>query len=202
MLTDNQPVPQEHTEQEVDVDVLIDKLNQSSESEVKVIEINSKPSNTPGASLIEPKPVEPMTAAKAKGMAQRWVKTFSSGLKLLLSAVYKKSLLKPGDEEKMAELVRQNRGKSDKEIFDAINSNDPIYDVSNRFEAYIKAVDEIPLSQEEIDSIAEPLEELIQKYKSLQLGPEWMLVISVGIVMLPRVVPLMPDLSKIFQPKK
>lgn len=192
----------EHTDTD-NVDDLISQLNESTQPEAKVIEI--KPNAPAGAQAdkpVEPKPVEPITAAKAKGMAQRWVKTFSSGLKLLFTAVYKSSILKPGDAEKMQELVRQNKGKSDKEIFDAINANDPIYDVSNRFEKYMKAVDEIPLSQDEIDSIAEPLEELIVKYKALQLTPEWMLVISVGLVMLPRVVPIMPDLSKIFQPKK
>ncbi len=193
---------------EVHPEELIAKLNaESAEAtpEVKVEETKSTPDQEVNAPLEEKQtapPVKDISTDKARSMATRWVKTFSSAMKVFFSWSYKKTILKPGDEQAMAEFVKAHKGQSEKEMQDAITNDSPMYDVSNRFDKYLKACESIPLDQDEIDSIAEPLEELIIKYKNLQLTPEWMLVISVGLVMLPRVTPLMPDLSKLFAGKK
>jgi hypothetical protein len=138
-----------------------------------------------------------ITPDKAKSTAQTWIKWFNSLMKMGFPYLYKKSVLKKGDQEKMAEFVRTHAGQSEKQMEEAISSDDNLWPVKNRFDKYIKACDEIPLSQEEIEYIAEPLSELIIKYKFMQLSPEWSLVIAVLIVMLPRFEPLMPGIGKI-----
>lgn len=186
-----------------EVQTLIEQLNNESFDQTNTVIEEAKAETNEGPKQPNPNaPVdEPITAAKAQSMAQRWVKTFSSVMKFGFSFLYKKTILQPGDEKAMGDFVRDHKGQSEKEMQDAIHTGHPLFDVSNRFEKYMKAVEEIPLSQDEIDSIAEPLQELIIKYKNLQLGPEWMLVISVGIVMLPRLSPMI-DFNKIFTPKK
>ncbi len=192
---------------EVEVEKMIADLNNQSETnqpappvveELKTVEEPVKTEQKSAPDQV----VKDISPDKARTMATRWVKTFSNAMKVFFSWTYRKSILKPGDEQAMAEFVKAHKGESEKQMQDAITSDSPMYDVSNRFDKYMKACESIPLDQDEIDSIAEPLQELIVKYKTLQLSPEWMLVISVAFVMLPRVTPLMPDLSKLFAGKQ
>lgn len=140
-----------------------------------------------------------ITPDKAKSTAQTWIKWFNSLMKMGFPYLYKKSVLKKGDQEKMNEFVRTQKaaGQSERQMEEAISSDNELWPVKNRFDKYLKACDEIPLSQDEIDYIAEPLSELIIKYKFMQLSPEWSLVIAVLIVMLPRFEPFMPGIGKI-----
>jgi hypothetical protein len=145
---------------------------------------------------------EPFTEDKAKSMAGTWVKWFNSVLKLSFPWFYRKTILAKGDEEKMAAFVRKNRGKTEREMQDAISNDDTLWPVQTRFDRYMKALEAAPLSEEEMQFISEPLSELIIKYRWMQLGPEWSLVIAVFLVMLPRLEPVIPGLRKLFETDK
>ena len=185
------------------VDILIDELNQKTDLSNQPKIIIEEPVIEEAKIDTTPPPVkEEINPLKARGMAARWVKTINSGMKMLFASVYKSTMLKPGDVKAMEEFVRAHKGQSEKEMQDAITNDSPMFDVSNRFDKYLKAVEKIPLDQDEMDSLTEPLEELILKYKNMQLTPEWMFAISVGMIMIPRVAPLWPDVTKIFATKK
>lgn len=142
--------------------------------------------------------VKVYTSDQAKATAISWVKKFSSIMKIIFAPLYRKTILAPGDEEKMREFVNKNKALSEKEKEAAIHSDHELSKVADRFDKYVKAIDDIPLNADEIEDLAQPLSELIIKYKNLQLGPEWTLAIAAGFITLPRLAPLMPDLSKIF----
>ncbi len=155
-----------------------------------------KPIDTPAAEQVSQK-LE-WTADKAKATANTWVKWFNSFMKLSFPWFYKKTILEKGDEKKMADFVRLHRGKTEKEMQDIISNDDNLWPVQNRFDRYLKAMEAAPLSSEEMEFIAEPLSELIIKYRWMQLGPEWSLVIAVLLIMLPRLEPVIPGLKKAF----
>lgn len=141
--------------------------------------------------------VEPqLDSGAAKSIAMRYVKMFSSFMKMILTPLYRVTILEKDDIEKMREFNQKNRGKSEKEMDEAVHSDHEMWPVVNRFDQYMKAIKEIPLDDDEKEMIATPLGEVIQKYKSLQLSPEWMLLIAVAMVMLPRIVKLIPDVNK------
>lgn len=146
----------------------------------------------------ETPPEPPFSLEKAKSNAVSWVKRFSTLMKSAFVPLYKWTVLAKGDIKKMEDFTRDNKGKSEQQVEDALHSDHELWPVANRFDKYMAAVKEIALTDEEINDIAEPLSELIMKYKKLQLSPEWMLAIAVFFVMLPRLQPMMPDLSKIF----
>lgn len=147
----------------------------------------------------EPEPVE--IDAKTHKSAARYVKMFSALMKMVFKPIYRRTLLEPGDIEKMRDLQNKNRGRSDKSIDEVISSDSELWPVVNRFDKYMKAVDEIALDKEEIEMLAEPLAEVMHKYKKSILSPEWTLVISAGMIMVPRLAPMMPDISSIFKGK-
>lgn len=142
--------------------------------------------------------VKNWTPDQAKTTAISWVKRFSSVMKIIFTPLYRKTILAPGDAEKMQNFVRANKALNEKEKEAAMHSDHELSKVADRFDKYIKACEDIPLNADEIEDLAQPLSELIIKYKNLQLGPEWMLAIAAGFITLPRLAPLMPDMSKIF----
>lgn len=196
------------------IEELVSQLNKETETASTTLPPPSEPATTTvqdnGAFEEEPRrvteedltdkqePVSPYTADKALKTARSWVRSFSKLLKMIFKPVYRGTVLAKGDIEKMQEFRNKNRGLSETQMEEALHSQHDLYPVANRFDKYLKAVESIELEQDEIDAIAEPLSECIIKYRSLQLGPEWMLLFAVAMVMLPRLTPMMPDLSKIF----
>lgn len=152
----------------------------------------------PGLNAKQAAEAIPYTTDKALKTARSWVRSFSKLLKMIFKPVYRGTVLAKGDIEKMQEFRNKNRGLSETQMEEALHSQHDLYPVANRFDKYLKAVESIELEQDEIDAIAEPLSECIIKYRNLQLGPEWMLLFAVAMVMLPRLTPMIPDLSKIF----
>lgn len=191
------------------VDDLINQLNEATESDQREEQKPEAPKPTdqpaanptdfePGPEPAAAKPVEAFTPDRARATANTWLKWFNSLLKISFPYLYKKTVLRPGDQERMAQFVRSNAGKSEREMETIISSDDTMWPVKTRFDKYLKACEEIELSQDEINHIAEPLAELIVKYRWMQLSPEWSLVIAVCIVMLPRFEPMIPNLAKVF----
>jgi hypothetical protein len=148
----------------------------------------------------QPRPEQPqepeLTPTAVKGMAHRYVKMASTFLKMILTPLYRKTILIKGDVEKMDAFRKKHSGKSEKQMDEALTSDDAMWPVVNRFDAYMKAVKDIPFDEDETDMIAIPLAELIVKYKALRLSPEWMFVIAIGMTMLPRLTKLMPDVNQ------
>lgn len=186
---------------DAETDELINQLNNETKTE------QSAPPEFEGKEVSEaiiddpdkPAKVEEpaISASQAQSVAMMWVKRFSSFMKIVFTPIYKKTILVKGDIEKMRDFTKANAGKSEREMETIIHSDHELAPVANRFERYVKAVDEIPLDKDEMEELAKPLSELIIKYKAMQLSPEWMLVIAIGFAMLPRLAHLMPDLSQL-----
>jgi hypothetical protein len=141
-------------------------------------------------------PEPEFTSSAAKSTARRYLQMASSFLKLILRPIYKKTILQKQDISKMAEFNRKNSGKSEKQMEEALHSESEMWPVVNRFERYMKAVKEIPFDDDELEMMATPLSELIIKHKALRLSPEWMMVIAVSMVMLPRITNMIPTDEK------
>jgi len=188
------------------VEELISQLNEKTENDktetvepVQAARPNRDDFTEPPNDINAPKASEQIfNTDKAKGMAQTWLKWLNSLMKIGFPYFYRSTVLAKGDQERMAAFVRSHAGHSEKQMEEAISSDNEMWPVKTRFDRYLKACEEVPLSQEEIDYIAEPLSELIVKYRFLQLSPEWSLVIAVLIVMMPRFEPMIPGLSKVF----
>jgi hypothetical protein len=147
---------------------------------------------------LKQQPAPEYSPTKAKSTAKTWTKWLSSLMRFTFPYFYKRTILAKGDVEKMKVFVDQHKGMSEKQMEDAINNDQEMFSVNTRFDRYLKAIDSVKFTDEEMDYIAEPLSDLIIKYRHLQLGPEWSLVLAVAIVMLPRFEPMFPGLGKIF----
>lgn len=129
--------------------------------------------------------------------AQRWVKAFDHLQRGIMRTMYRKTMLKDGDADKAKQWARQYE-KSGGKMEDIINGD---WETKERLDKYTEALKELPFTEADREAIAEPLSELIEKYKHLQLSPEWALVFAVSIVMLPRIEPIMPNLKDLFKGK-
>lgn len=138
-----------------------------------------------------------ISAGGFKRMAKRWIQTFNVFQKTLLKPSYQRTILEKGDIEKMRS-YRKDAELSKCDITDIYHENEESYHVIERFDKYMKAVEDLPLTQEEIDDLTEPLSEVIQKYNSMQVGPEGQLLLAVLVIMLPRVEPVFPSIAKLF----
>jgi hypothetical protein len=138
----------------------------------------------------------PLSKAEIKKAAKRWIGLFDKMQKPFLVNAYEKAILKPGDEQLLKSHQKNVDLTGPKKIKDAISENDDLYYVLKRYDEYIDACKNIPFSEEEKEMIAEPLAELVEKYKKMHLSPEMALVAAVVMVMLPRVEPLFPQFFK------
>lgn len=185
-----------------DVESLIEHLNQ--ESENKPIEnFDQQPTiDQPAAVFEEPapeqKPEEPLTKDRLKRIAMSWINRFDSIQKMIFRPLYRKRILEPHDIEKYNEFKRRHSGKSDREVSEAISNDTEMWSIAQRMEKCAKAIEELPLTPEEKEELVEPLSELVQKYRKMQLSPEANLGIALGLIMLTRLTPLIPDFGKIF----
>lgn len=148
---------------------------------------------------------EPAAPSKSvlKKSATRIVKAFSSVVKLLAKKVYPAKILEPGDGELHAQIRAQVDAapKSQKtDVFNSLIAQPEAAEMYERFLACQSAIEAAPLDQEEIEAIAEPLSDCLEKWKAAP-GPETALIIAVLVVMLPRIEPLFPGLSKAFGAK-
>ena len=139
---------------------------------------------------------EPGYAPDPKVSARRWIKAINVLQKGILRRMYKKKILNEGDDEKVRKWKRDHQINPNARIEDVLEGDAETFDRVDRF---MKAVEELPFTEDDINDMAEPLSEVIQKYKRLQMSPELALVISVMIVMLPRIEPVMPGFTRIFR---
>jgi|GEM_PF-3353140 len=129
-----------------------------------------------------------------KKTADRLVSAFDILQRAIMKPLYKKTMLRPGDADKAKKWARER--ENGQKIEDIVAGD---YDTKERLDAYVKALETLPLSDDDKEAIADPLSELVEKYRHLQLSPEWALVFAVGIVMLPRLEPLLPNMKDLFK---
>lgn len=143
----------------------------------------------------EEEPVEDDTPSRdsLQKMAMRWVKAFNAVQKMALRPVYRKTILQPGDHESAEEALKaykENPGVRVEEVFQGDKGT------MRRIEKFLDAMNELPFTDDEMESLADPLAEVIEKHRSLRMSPEAALVLSLLIVMLPRIEPVIPGLAK------
>ncbi|GAA4353052.1 hypothetical protein GCM10023185_13290 [Hymenobacter saemangeumensis] len=138
------------------------------------------------------------TPEDALKSARRIISFVDNLQKPFLVSAYKRSVLWPGDEEKLTEFNRQRAARGKYSLQDAITEDSDFYQVSKRAEEFFALCEAAPFTDDEKDSLAGPLSEVLEKYTSLQLTPEMALLAAVAMVMLPRVAPLIPAFRKGF----
>lgn len=200
----------EAPEKQKDVNQLLEELKQETEGGAK--------SKSPEPDIIEPEvevieegknnfesgpaPKEVEDPESAKKSSSRYIKLLNLFMVMSFPPIYRATILEPDDIKKMSEYRRKNSGKTDKQIDDALHSDDEMWPIVNRFDKYMKAVQDIPLDADEQEMLAEPLAEVLTKYKKAHLSPGWQLAITAALIMAPRIIPTLPDsISKIFKGK-
>jgi hypothetical protein len=147
------------------------------------------------ANVVQDAPLSADEKANIKKSADRWVRAFNSLQKLIYPRLYKKKILKPGDQEIINDYIRKKETSTDPRFLeDAVTADDRLYHTLKRYETLEKSLKRIPLTKEEKEELAEPLAELMEKRRSLVMGPEMSLIISAVIVTLPRLEPFFPDI--------
>ena len=149
----------------------------------------------PATDLDTEEPPAPAMTAKEAGLSATWyIKAFNLFQKTILKPLYRKRMLQEGDIEKVREASRKAKNKGAKHIQDLYVEGDPMYDVCARFDRYMEAIEDLPLTPAEQKELMEPLAAVIEKYKWMQMGPEGQLLLAVFVIMAPRIEPAMPGL--------
>lgn len=198
-----------------EIDDLVAELNQKTEensssfeeapkAEVKEEDFTAPPPEPERPKEEEPKnEPPPYTGYDARKQAEGYIRIFNKLQKPGLTWTYGQLILNAGDVDALSALQKRKDLEAGFTLDQACQENDQLYAILQRFDRYAQAVEKVSLTEEEIESIIEPLTAVIQKYRWMQLGPEAMLVITVALVMLPRLEPLLPriDWSSIFNAK-
>lgn len=134
-----------------------------------------------------------------KKIATSFVKTFESVvLKMGAKWAYPQILLKEGDAELVVDFRERLKVVPEREqnSFSAniLLENNDLRSALTRVEKAMDCIHNAPLSKDEFDMLVDPLAEVIEKYKWMQVGPEANLLLAVIIIMIPRVEPLFPGL--------
>lgn len=128
--------------------------------------------------------------------ATKYIKVFNVVTKWVLKPMYRNRIMKPGDSEKVDELIAENPNFSVKE---AIKKDPELLPLLKRYQRLENSIKELPFTDEEIKDIAEPLSEVLAKNPTWKISPETSLVMSVAMVMLPRLEPLFPNIGSFFE---
>lgn len=171
---------------------------ESSDNEEKLIE--EEESIITDAQVVEDetKVTEEQRAGFRKS-ARRYIGAFNLFNKLTLPAVYKNKILKPGDKELITQYRKQKDLNKNLDLEEAVASDDKLYQAIKRHEQLHDYIQGIALTKAERQELEEPLAECIEKYKWMRMGPEGQLLMSVFLIMAPRLEPLFPHLKGFFE---
>jgi hypothetical protein len=131
-------------------------------------------------------------------MAASWINRLDTFNRLVYTPLYRWSILEKEDLKQYQEFKRKHSGESEKEVSEAIKSDDAMWNISQRMDKCATAINKVPYTKEEKEDLIQPMADLIEKYKKLQLGPEWMFVIAFGFSTLARIEPFIPDFKTLF----
>jgi hypothetical protein len=155
--------------------------------------------DVPEAEVVDDEePVRVHSAADLKKSARRWIDFVDNLQKPLLVASYRKTILHPGDEERMDAHEQQRAQRGRFSIEDAVTEDSTFYHVLTRAREFTDLCDKAAFTEDEKESLTGPLAEVLERHSRLQLSPEMALLLAVAMVMLPRVAPLIPQFRKGF----
>lgn len=200
------------------VDDLLSRLHRATESKPEPVIPDEPPLAGPGLtatplgeSLQEatdpvpgsegnPPPAEPAKPPIDSGaLAETLIKFVSNVFEVGGKKVYAAAILEEGDIEKINEVNREIRLATpvapEETLKLAIEREPTLAEVVLRFDAYHTAVKGAPFTDDEKQLLRQPLADVIEKYSWLHLGPEMILLITVCIVMTPRITPLFPGFT-------
>lgn len=143
---------------------------------------------------------EPPKAKKfnAKKIAYYWIRSFNIIQKRVMKSLYKKTILQKGDQEAVERNIQQEDAGI---VIGEPEKGTPEYFQRQRMEKFLKYCEAAPFTDDEVEMLVDPLAQVVEKYKALQLTPEGQLALAVFFVMLPRLDPLFPSLTKMFEKK-
>lgn len=143
-----------------------------------------------------------ITGASLKTMALRIVKAFNVVQKRTFLPLYKKRILQSGDEDVAANWLNVQETNKNFDWEQTVTKNPENYAIYKRVSKFQQLCEELPLTEDEINDIADPLAEVMEKRESLRMSPEGALALAVFLVMLPRIEPILPGLGSIFKKAK
>lgn len=152
----------------------------------------------PEAEVVDEEPVRVHSPADSKKSARRWIDFLDNLQKPLLVASYRKTILHPGDEERMDAYEQQRAQRGRFSIEDAVTEDSSFYHILTRAREFTQLCDKAAFTEDEKESLTGPLAEVLERHSRLQLSPEMALLLAVAMVMLPRVAPLIPQFRKGF----
>ncbi|MGI4862455.1 MAG: hypothetical protein ACRYFZ_00915 [Janthinobacterium lividum] len=138
------------------------------------------------------------TPEDARKSARRWIDFIDNMQKPALIASYRNAILRPGDEARMDAYEQERAGRGRYSIEDAVTDDKDFYYVLARAKEFAELCDKAAFTEDEKQSLTDPLAEVLEKHSRLQLSPEMALLLAVAMVMLPRVAPLIPQFRKGF----
>ncbi|MDJ1494550.1 hypothetical protein QNI19_16515 [Cytophagaceae bacterium DM2B3-1] len=134
--------------------------------------------------------------------AKFWLGTFNMLQKKALPFIYKKSILKEGDSVILNDWREKKRKNPNLLIEDAITEDDQLFHALDRYEQLDAACSSIAFTEEEMQTLTEPLAAVLEKHQAGGSSPETQLAIALVIVMLPRLLPFFPGLSNFTLPTR
>ncbi len=154
----------------------------------------------PDTAAVDEEPaVEPVANPEdARKSARRWIDFLDNLQKPALIASYRNTILRPGDEARMDAYEQERAARGRYSIEDAVTDDKDFYHVLARAKEFAELCDRAAFTDDEKQSLTDPLAEVLEKHQRLQLSPEVALLLAVAMVMLPRVAPLIPQFRKGF----
>ena len=151
-------------------------------------------------------PEPPADAVKDKNFwtkqAKFWLGTFNMLQKKVMPFVYKKTILQEGDSVLLNDWREKKRQNPNLTIEDAITEDDKLYHALDRYERLDAACGSVAFTDEEMQTLTEPLAAVLEKHQAGGSSPETQLAIALVIVMLPRLLPFFPGLSNFTLPTR
>ena len=134
--------------------------------------------------------------------ARFWLGTFNMLQSKVLPFIYKKSILQEGDSVLLNEWRDKKRRNPHLTIEDAITEDDQLFHALDRYEKLDAACNSVSFTEEELQTLTDPLAAVLEKHQAGGSSPETQLAIALVIVMLPRLLPFFPGLSTFTIPTK
>lgn len=147
----------------------------------------------PEAEIQDPQEKEREPRESSHRIARRYINIISLGLGTSARLLYPRALITDAQADLNATLKAKVEAASPRKkaqiVNDAIDSEPAMAEAYNNFLRVQKLVDQAPLSDEEKKDLLEPLAECVEKYRFMQIGPEFSLLMAVVVIMAPRIAP-------------
>jgi hypothetical protein len=148
-----------------------------------------------GQALDQEEPeVKVQTPEMVLASARRIIKFVNKAQKPFLVKAYRSKHLKEGDEEVIKDQKISGVFDNEHRYQQELERNPEFKSICKRFNYYTELIEGIEFTDDEQQSLEEPLAEVLAKWNKFQMTPEMALLMAVAMVMLPRIEPLFPRL--------